>query len=160
GFDLARLVRAIASTEAFRLDSAAVPEPTPEAEKAWAVFPLTPLRSEQVIGAVIQSASLTTIDGESPILVRLGRYFNELAFVKRYGDSGEDELPPHPSTTPQRLLLMNGQIVRERTKPDLFNAGSRIASYAPTDRAAVEVAYLTVMTRPPTPAELAHFEPR
>lgn len=160
GYDLRRLFRAIALTEVFGLDSGAVPEPTEAAENAWAVFPLTPLRPEQVVGALVQSATLTTIDGESPILVRLGKFFGESAFVKRYGDYGEDELTIHPSTIPQRLLLMNGELVRERTKPDLFNAGSRIASYAPTDRAAVEVAYLTVMTRPPTPEELAHFEPK
>ncbi|MFO0951309.1 MAG: DUF1549 domain-containing protein [Isosphaeraceae bacterium] len=42
GFDLRRLIRAVAATEVFRLDSAAEPEPTEEAVQAWAVFPLTP----------------------------------------------------------------------------------------------------------------------
>jgi hypothetical protein len=157
-YDLRRLVRAVASTEVFRLDSAAVPEPTEAQDEAWAVFPVTPLRPEQVVGALSQSASLTTIDGDSPILVRLIKSLSESGFIKRYGDGGEDELEPHSGTIPQRLLLMNGEMVRERTKPDLFNAGNRIAIFAPTDRAAVEVAYLTVLTRRPTPEETSHFE--
>jgi hypothetical protein len=158
GYDLRRLIRAVASSEVFRLDSASEPEPTEAQENAWAVFPITPLRPEQVVGALSQSASLTTMDGDSPLVVRIVKSLTESAFVKRYGDCGEDELEPHPGTIPQRLLLMNGDLVRDRTKPDLFNAGSRIAAFAPTDRAAVEVAYLTVLTRKPTPEESAHFE--
>src|SRR5262249_17181571 len=158
GFDLRRLIRAVASAEVFRLDSAADPEPTEAQEEAWAAFPITPLRPEQVVGALSQSASLTTLDGDSPIIVRLIKGLSESAVLKGYGDSGEDELEPHSGTIPQRLLLMNGEMVRDRTKPGLFNAGSRIAVLAPTECAAVEVAYLTVLSRKPTPAESVHFE--
>ena len=49
---------------------------------------------------------------------------------------------------------MNGDLVREKTKGDLFNASRRIAELAPDDAKAVEVAYLTVLTRRPTPEEL------
>ena len=52
---------------------------------------------------------------------------------------------------------MNGDIVTEKTRDGLFNASRRIAELAPDDRQAVEVAYLTVLTRRPTPEELAHF---
>ncbi|MFO0909489.1 MAG: DUF1549 domain-containing protein [Isosphaeraceae bacterium] len=157
GFDLQRLIRVIAATEVFRLESAGDPEPSEAQERAWAVFPMTPLRPEQIVGAITQSASLTTIDGQSPILVRLIRFFGEIDFVKRFGDSGEEELDPHAVTIPQRLLLMNGELIREQTKPDLFHAASRIASFARDDRSAVEVAYMTVLTRSPTPEELDHF---
>ena len=64
---------------------------------------------------------------------------------------------PRGGTIPQRLLLMNGDLVREKTKDDLFNASRRIAELAPDDRQAVEIAYLAVLTRRPTPEELAHF---
>ena len=53
---------------------------------------------------------------------------------------------------------MNGDLVRDRTKPEILNASFRIASFAPTDRAAVEVAYLTTLTRKPTPEESRYFE--
>ena len=157
GYDLHRLIRIIAATEVFRLDSAADPEPSLAAEKAWAVFPITPLRPEQVVGAVTQTAYLTTVDGESNILVRLAKSLGEADFVKRYGDGGEAELDPHAGTIPQRLLLMNGEMVEKHVKPTLFNASMRVATQAPDDRAAVEVAYLTVLTRKPTPDESAHF---
>jgi hypothetical protein len=110
-----------------------------------------------VVGGLLQAASVTTIDSESHVLVRAFRYGNQSEFVKRYGDSGEDELGKG-GTIPQRLLLMNGKLVHEKTKEELFNAATRIAWMAPDDVQAVEAAYLAVLTRRPTPEEAAHFE--
>jgi hypothetical protein len=45
-------------------------------------------------------------------------------------------------------------------KEDLLNASSLIAAFAPDDRAAVETAYLAVLTRRPTPKESDHFAAR
>ena len=161
GFDLRRLVRVIASTEAFRLDSAlsdGLTEAEQEsAERAWAAFPVTRLRPEQVVDALIQGASLTTIDADSPVLLRIAKSLGQQAFLERYGDAGEDEFDEKNGTIPQRLLLMNGDLVRDKTKPDVFNAGSRIGWFAPTDRAAVDLAFLTVLTRSPTAEESRHF---
>jgi hypothetical protein len=52
GYDLHRLIRLIADTVAFRLDSAGVDgdDPSDAQELAWAAFPLTRLRPEQVAG--------------------------------------------------------------------------------------------------------------
>lgn len=157
GYDLRRLVRAITATEVFGLDSAADPEPSWDQEAAWAVFPLVRLRPEQVAGSVLQAGSLAAIDRDSPLFVRFLTGINEGKFVDRYGDTGEDEFAEGCSTIPQRLLMMNGEVVREATKPGLFAAASRVASQAPTDRAAVEAAYLAVLTRRPTPEEADHF---
>ena len=55
---------------------------------------------------------------------------------------------------------MNGDLVREQTKDDLFNASAGSPTLAPDDRKAVEVAYLAVLTRRPTAEESAHFEAR
>lgn len=159
GYDLRRLVQILAATEAFRLDSTTFDEAHEEAaDRSWAVFPLTRLRPEQVVGGVIQAASLTTIDADSPIFARIGKFFGENNFVQRFGDSGGDEFDGRGGTIPQRLLMLNGELVHGRTKEDLFNAGNRVALLAPTDRAAVEVAYLTVLTRKPTAEEARHFE--
>src|SRR5205823_11433483 len=73
GYDLRRLIRLIASTEVFRLDSASTREVGESDEKAWAVFPLTRLRPEQVAGSVLQSSSISTINAETHILIRLTR---------------------------------------------------------------------------------------
>src|SRR5439155_9601592 len=116
GFDLRRLIRVIASTEVFRLDSAATDETGEAEEKGWAVFPLTRLRPEQVAGSVLQAASVATLDAETHILLRLARSGQENDFVKRYGDSGEDEFEGRGGTIPQRLLMMNGKMVRERVQ--------------------------------------------
>jgi hypothetical protein len=55
---------------------------------------------------------------------------------------------------------MNGDLVLERIKDDLFNACSQIASLAPDDHKATEAAYLSVLTRRPSTEEASHFEGR
>ena len=53
---------------------------------------------------------------------------------------------------------MNGELVRDRIKDSPFTAATRIAWMAPDDPHAVETAYLSVLSRRPTPEEAAHFE--
>jgi hypothetical protein len=158
GFDLRRLIRLTAATEVFQHNSAADHDVGEAEERVWAVFPLTRLRPEQVAGSLLQASSVTTIDAESHILVRLMRYDQQNNFVQRYGDVGEDEFGSSGGTIPQRLLLMNGSLLREKVQEGLFNASTRIAWLAPDDAHAVEAAYLTVLTRRPSPPEAAHFE--
>jgi hypothetical protein len=177
-YDLHRLIRVIAATQVFQLDSASplelldtrdsgwagvaagslglgVLRDTIELQqKHWATFPLSRLRPEQVVGAVQQASSLRTINTESALLIRLAFYSGEKEFVKRYGDTGEDEFSNRGGTIPQRLLLMNGELVREKTKNELFNAANLIAKMAPTDRAAVDTAYQAVLTRRPSLARV------
>jgi hypothetical protein len=160
GYDLRRLIRIIVASEAFRRESVSDGEITEAHEATWAAFPLTRLRPEQIIGGLLQSANVSTISEESHILTRLIRAAGEKDFVERYGDPGEDEFDTRAGTIPQRLLLMNGNIVHERIREDLFNASSRIADLAPSDAKAVESAYLAVLTRRPTAEEARHFENR
>src|SRR5207249_110429 len=98
-----------------------------------------------------------TINDDSHIVIKLLTGIDERNFVHRHGDTGEDEFHNEASTIPQRLLLMNGTLVNTKTKTGLFNAANRIALQAPSDRAAVELAYLTILTRRPTPGEANHF---
>jgi hypothetical protein len=158
GFDVHRLIRIIACTEVFRLDSAAEPEAGEAEEKAWSVFPLTRLRPDQVVGGVLQASSVATLNAESHILSRLIRFGQRNDFVKGYGDNGEDEFDGHGGTIPQRLLMMNGKLLHEKTKDSPFNASSQIGWMAPDDAHAVEAAYLSVLTHRPTPEEAEHFQ--
>jgi hypothetical protein len=158
GFNLRRLIRVIACTEVFRLDSAAEHEAGETEEKAWAVFPLTRLRPDQVVGGVLQAGSVATLDADSHILFRVARYGQRNDFVKRYGDNGEDEFGSHGGTIPQRLLLMNGSLLHEKIKDSPFNASTRIGWMAADDAHAVEAAYLSVLTRRPAPEEAEHFQ--
>ncbi|MEX2120763.1 MAG: DUF1549 domain-containing protein [Pirellulales bacterium] len=163
GYDLRRLIQLIVASQAFQLDSRADPadpaaEITPAHEEAWAAFPITRLRPEQVVGAVLQSASLETIDHNSHIFVRIGRSIAESEFVQRYGDEGEEEFRPQGGTIPERLLMMNGGLVGNKTEDNIFaNAVTRIAALASSDGKAVETTYLVVLSRRPTPEEARYF---
>jgi len=160
-FDLHRLIRVIAATRVFQQSSrsADAAHPVTEAvEKAWAAFPVTRLRPEQMAGSVIQAASLSTIDSDAHVIFRIKRDIDVANFVKRYGDSGEDSFDDGGGTIPQRLLLMNGNMVTDNTRGNpITNAGTRIGMLAPDNATAVEAAYLSVFTRRPTSAEADHF---
>ena len=117
GYDLKRLISVIARTTAFRRDSRADFDIAQAHELAWAVYPVTRLRPEQIAGAAIQSTSLRTINAKASGLERLVRFGQEQEFVQRYGDLGEDEFNLIGGTIPQRLIMMNGQLVSERTEP-------------------------------------------
>jgi hypothetical protein len=158
GHDLKRLVRVIARSRAFRVGSVANDaEATQKAERTFASFPLTKLRGEQIAGSLVQLSRLTTVDADSHIVSRLMRFGNINDFVDRYGDAGEDELREQTGTIMQSLTMMNGRIVRERIEADLFSTAKRIASLAPDDATAVEVAFLTGYARTPSEAEARHF---
>jgi hypothetical protein len=161
-YDLKRLIAIIASTAAFRRDSRAEFDITSAHEESWAVFPVTRLRPEQIAGAAIQASSLRTINAKASGLERLIRFGQEQDFVNRYGDLGEDEFNMTGGTIPQRLIMMNGELIAERTEPNdlLLNAPAQIATLSPDDSTAVETAYLVVLSRYPTPREQEHFENR
>jgi hypothetical protein len=158
GFDLRYLIRVIACTDVFRLDSAADHDIGETEEKAWAVFPLSRLRPDQVVGGVLQASSVATVDAESHILLRLARFGQRNDFVKSYGDSGEDEFDGKGGTIPQRLLMMNGSLIRDKIAEGPFNASTQIGWMSADDAHAVEAAYLSVLTRRPTSEEAQYFQ--
>lgn len=158
GYDLHRLIVQIASTNVFQQQSRTDREVTAQHESAWAVFPVTRLRPEQVAGSIVQTASLPTIDSTSHIIRRLVATTEVGDFIKRYGDTGEDEFEDRGGTIPQRLVMLNGELVKERTKDDLvFNAATRIAQQVSDDQKAIEAAFLVVFTRRPSETERDFF---
>ncbi len=157
-YNLHRLIRLITSTRPFQASSHSA---HPEAEQHWAAFPITRLRPEQMAGSVIQAASLGSLDAEAPVLLRIKRDIDVGNFVKRYGDRGEDDFDEGGGTIPQRLLLLNGNMVTDNVKSNpLVGASTRIGLLSPDDRTAIESAYLAIFTRQPTREESAHFEAR
>lgn len=158
GYDTRRLIRVIAFVRAYQLDSRLSPDdnttPTTAQEKSWAVFPITRLRPEQVAGALSQAATLKTIDANAHIIRQLMKRNETEDFVRRYGDMGEDEFSDRGGTIPQRLLMMNGELVKERTKDNIvLNAATRVAALASSDEQAIEIAYLTILSRTPSREE-------
>lgn len=159
GYDIQRLIRIMVQTRVFQLASTADFEITDEHEENWAVFPLIRLRPDQVAGAIAQSTSLVTIDSTSHVVSRLMQYGLLTSFINRYGDPGEDEFSDRGETVSQRLLLMNGDMVGERLENG-FLAPSHLAGLAPSPDRALEVVYLSTLTRRPTLAERQHFLPQ
>ena len=158
GFDIKHLFRVIMRLQAFRMDSRADFEVTEDHEVAWAVFPLVRLRPEQVAGALNQTASLKTVNADVSYLVRLQQENEINDFVKRYGDTGEDEFEDRGGTVTQRLLLMNGNLLQSRiANGNASNASARIAMITKDDEDAIRSVYLAVLTRPPSQPELLHF---
>lgn len=157
GYNLRRLIRLIAATEVFQLDSRAEFEITDKHQDRWAVFPLSRLRPEQVAGSMVQASSLSTIDADAHIVWQLTKFGQTNDFVKRYGDTGDDEFTDRGGTITQRLLLMNGELSKERTTENpIMNASTRLAMLA-DDAAAIEASYLAVLTRRPTEEEKQLF---
>lgn len=156
GFDLRRLVRMIVATEAFQRDSRAEFEITPEHEAVWAAFPLTRLRPEQVAGALTQAASLTTINDRSSIFAKLQQFGDLNGFIERYGDMGVEEFNERGGTITQRLLMMNGEVAKQRTQAESdigFAAPARIAALLKEPKAIVDAAYQCILSRKPTESE-------
>lgn len=157
-FDMRRLVRLIAMSDPFQRSSRANFDITADHESAWATFPVTQLRPEQVSGSILQACKLNAIDDASSIVTRLQAFGESRDFLKRFGDRGEDEFNSDSVTISQRLLLMNGNITTERTKNDLVgNASTRIATLVGDDTRAIEAAFLATLNRRPSPSETACY---
>ena len=175
--DLRRLIRVIAASRAFRLDSAQA-EQSPKVPSADrdenaemaataagetsppAAFPMTRLRPEQLIGSILQATSLRTIDQNSHLFVRFQRFTQQNEFVTQYGDLGDNELDERSGTLAQALLRMNGKLASDALRTEPLNASSRIVNFADTDAKCLETCYLVALTRRPTPAETAYFLPQ
>lgn len=157
GLDLERLVRAIVSTRAYALSSVL---PGPDADEAaqllaHATYPVEPLRPETLGRALYQATSLWTWDARRALLLRFARAGQVADFTRRHGgDPDAEELDEE--TLLQRLHLLNGQLVHERTKDDdVFAPTTRLPLLAPTDQAALDAAFLMTLARRPTPDEAA-----
>lgn len=161
GYDLKRLVLVITASRPFRLSSQHPAYETGEGsdlvDANWAAFPLVRLRPEQMIGAMVQSSSIKTIDQNSHLITRVFKFFRQQDFVRDYGDLGELELEDRSGTIPQALLRMNGEFARDVSKTNPANASGRIAGMAPTHEAAIETAYLICLGRRPAATEVAFF---
>lgn len=157
---LRRLVQVIALSQPFLASSQSqsdAPDLVERATDAWAVFPLTRLRPEQIIGSLLQSGYVQTIDQNSHVFVRFLRFTKERDFVEAYGDLGDQELVDRAGTIAQALLRMNGEITRDSIKIDPLSVSNRIANMCQRDEDVIEVSFLASLTRRPNADESAHF---
>ncbi|MEM1069581.1 MAG: DUF1553 domain-containing protein, partial [Planctomycetota bacterium] len=161
GFDIRRLIRLIALSEAFSVDSRADFEVTPTHELNYAAFPLVRLRPEQVAGSVIQAARIKKTDRESSLFLQLQTLAGSNDFVTSYGDMGEDEFTSDSVTITQRLLMMNGNMLRELINANpVLNATAHINMFSSDNAHVVETVYLCALNRYPTEFETELFVQR
>ncbi len=164
------LFQALAASQPFRLDSRlptdmdggtveVTREDLERHELAWAVFPLVRLRPEQVIGAMLQAASVKTIDRHSHLATRARRFFGEQDFVQEYGDLGDEELVEQAGTIPQALLRMNGRLANELiSAASGFTAPGAIADASDgDDRLCLATCFEVCVGRMPEAEESAVF---
>lgn len=161
GYDIRHLIRVISGSRVFRLSSEADFEITPTHEANWSVFPLVRLRPEQVAASVIQAARVKTVDRDSSLFVQLQKFGGINDFVTRYGDIGEDEFEQESVTITQRLLMLNGELVREHGDANpLLNSTSHINLFSRSDAEAIENVYLCALNRYPDADEIAIYTDR
>jgi hypothetical protein len=162
-YDIKRLIGVITATQVFRLSSAHPAWDSGEqadlVDQHWAAFPMTRLRPEQIIGSMIQAATIQTADRDSHLLLRTVRMFREIDFVREYGDLGDNELVDRAGTIPQALLRMNGRFSREMSAPNMLNASGRIGAMAPGNDRCLELCYLVCLSRRPAAEEIAVLLP-
>ncbi|MDA8743607.1 DUF1549 and DUF1553 domain-containing protein [Rubripirellula amarantea] len=158
-FDIRSLIRVIAGSNAFTVDSRLLDsEVTIEHESRGAVFPLVRLRPEQVASTVIQASRVKKTDRDSSFLLQLQTLIGNSDFVKRYGDVGEDEFDNESITISQRLLVMNGELTRDLIDFNpVMNVTAHAEMFSRDDQHLVENIYLSVLNRFPTPTESEHF---
>ena len=162
GYDLRRLIEVIVASRPFLLESKSElddPQQLDRLREHFAIFPLTRLRPEQIIGELLQASSLTTIDQNSHLISRFIKLTRSNDFVKEYGDLGENELEDRAGTIPQALLRMNGNLINETIDAKPFTASGRISQMAPNDEQVLELCYLVCLTRRPTVEETGYFLP-
>ena len=159
--DVRRVIEIIVRSDAFRVDSRAEFDVTPDHEDVFAVFPLTRLRAEQVAGSVVQASRIKSVDRDSAFLVQLMRFGTINDFLQRYGDLGENELNADSDTgvtIPQRLLMLNGDMMSDASEPNpVLNATAHINMFAADDRQAVDTMFLCIFNRYPDDEESAYF---
>ena len=112
-----------------------------------------------MIGAMLQSASIKTIDQNSHLIPRFFKFVRSRDFVNEYGDLGENELEDRAGTITQALLRMNGQLTRDALNSSPLSAPGRISGMAANDEKCLELCYLVCLTRRPTAEESAALLP-
>ena len=118
-FDLRRLIRVIACTQVVPARQRRRPRRRRDGGEGLGRLPTDPAAARAGCRAsVFQSASVTTLNKDDAHRRSADSTAAATQFIQRYGDTGEDEFDNRGGTIPQRLLLMNGEMVRDRVSSD------------------------------------------
>lgn len=161
GGDLRRLVLTITSSRPFQLSSThPALETAFDSDRladAWAVFPLVPLRPEQLARALEQVESLRPLQYHQGVVTRIRREKWLRKFIEQYGSLGENELDEQTDSISRAIHRMHSRFTLEKSRASWTNAAGRIAATAPSDAVCLETCYLVCLTRRPIDAEREYF---
>ncbi len=162
GYDIKRLVRCICLSTPYRLSSRAIPQnkqDTPQwgEPPAFARMYFKPLSPEQLYDSLIE------ISGYYP---RTANEWNKhihareswvLQFVDSRDNDENDESNHFQGTITQALMMMNGELVNETISPDENMLTSSLVEATGSDIEKFESVCLAILSRKPTPSEIALF---
>lgn len=161
GFDLRRLMRVIASTEAYArssVGSGAQPPEAPQPPQLWERFALRPMSDTQLLDALVRATGmepvLEEVAGERlpRLKVNLRRRFR---FAFDVDEASTDD--GFTGTVPQALMLLNGAVTSAgATALDGSTVGDA-ARLAGGPEASIAALYRAALSREPTPEELSHW---
>lgn len=158
GYDIRRLERQIAGTNAYQRDSKATPDASgkvPEI-KLWSRYRLSPMGPDVLLDSTIRALGIESVvektEGQSESELRQGLR-DKLAFV--FDVDEEDDPPDFEGTLSQSLFLLNGRLVNA-VSMDLPGAAlDKLLAEEPDDEKLVKRLFLRVLGRPASAAEIA-----
>jgi len=149
-FDLKFLIRAVVSTRAYQLTSAAT-DPSQDDPRLFARMAVKALSTEQVIASLTEATGYQPPAGRPRGPVGAGLLQLELggSFAKQPGKPTEFQ-----TSIPQALALMNGRFVNDATALERSGTLAAVAGAPFLDaRGRVETLYLAALGRKPTAEE-------
>jgi hypothetical protein len=157
GYDLRRLVRTIALSEAYQVAPGA-PSPGDPENKLWSRFRLAPLGPEELLNAIFQATNIESaaeragFADKDQLRFQLTRRYSFLFDVDEDADS-----PSYEGTVTQALVLLNGTLVGLGASAIPGSALQEILDTAGTDAQKLEKLYWRTLGRAPAADELERW---
>ena len=155
GYDLRRLMRVIASTEAYGRAATATTDQPPE---LWERFTLRPMSDTQLLDALVAATGMESVLEEVAgerlprLKVNLRRRFR---FTFDVDETASDD--GFTGTVPQALMLLNGAVTSAGASALEGSTVGRAARLRGGPKATIGELYRAALSREPTAEELTHW---
>ncbi|MGE0538412.1 MAG: DUF1549 domain-containing protein [Pirellulales bacterium] len=156
-YDLRRVLRLIARTEAFRRESAMDAPATLEHEEVFASFPVTRLPPKVISFSLSQTLLGRPLGQSTNLIERSLATMQSESFAQGVGTSASDKILLDRPSLVQRLALMNGERWESEKLWRPLTLPFQMALLCGDDELCVRTAFKTCLSRDPTDAELSYF---
>jgi hypothetical protein len=159
GFDLKKLMRWIALSEAYGLSSQMMPrnqsdDPALGVRPMFSRFYLRQMEAEQLYESLLVATAADGTASEAEREQMKSRWLSQ--FSTAFGTDDAGEATTFNGTIPQVLTLMNGDLIKRATGDEAGSMLARVASDPKMDNAErIQYLYLAALARRPTRYELA-----